>query len=28
VIYVILAKRSQNNPKTKNARTWKSTFVH
>lgn len=28
VIYVIIAKRSEIKPKTRNTRTWKSTFVH
>jgi len=28
VIYVIIAKRSEIKPKTKNQRTWRSTYVH
>ncbi len=28
VIYVIIAKRSETKPKTRNSRTWRSTYVH
>ena len=27
-LYAIIAKRTEIKPKTKNGRTWKSTFVH